>query len=204
MEEVLTERLRLRTWTDADRPAFAAMNADPVVMEHLPAVLDRAGSDVLMDRLRDGLGRTRPRALGGRAAFRRGAARLGRAQPDARRARPGAGEWEIGWRLARAAWGHGYATEAATEGLRVARERGFPRVWSMTVPANVRSIAVMRRLGLVEHGPFDAPALPARATACATTSPTCSSSARRPEIRSLDAVPAPVLSVQAQRPGPIE
>ncbi|RYZ27528.1 MAG: N-acetyltransferase [Propionibacteriaceae bacterium] len=159
VEEVLTERLRLRTWTDADRPAFAAMNGDPVVMEHLPQVLDRAGSDVLMDRLRAVWAE---RGLGLWAVERRSdGALLGWAGLNPMPVgTPGAGEWEIGWRLTRAAWGHGYATEAATEGLRVARERGFPRVWSMTVPANVRSIAVMRRLGLVEHGPFENPRFP--------------------------------------------
>jgi RimJ/RimL family protein N-acetyltransferase len=52
VDDVLTERLRLRTWTDADRPASAALKADPEVMEHLPTVLDRAGSDALMDRRR--------------------------------------------------------------------------------------------------------------------------------------------------------
>ena len=40
---------------------------------------------------------------------------------------------------------------------RVARDLAVPRLWSMTVPANVRSIAVMRRLGMVEHGRFSHP-----------------------------------------------
>ena len=48
---IRTDRLLLRRWRDTDREPFAAMNADPAVMEHLPAVLDRAGSDVLLDRL---------------------------------------------------------------------------------------------------------------------------------------------------------
>lgn len=156
VDDLLTGRLRLRTWTDADRPAFAAMNADPEVVEHLPAVLDRASSDALMDRLRAVWAE---RGIGLWAVERRSdGLLLGWAglnpMPDGT---PGAGEWEVGWRLARHAWGHGYATEAAAEALRVARELGLPRVWSMTVPANVRSIAVMRRLGLVAHGPFDHP-----------------------------------------------
>jgi RimJ/RimL family protein N-acetyltransferase len=55
---------------------------------------------------------------------------------------------EIGWRLAREHWGHGYATEAATAWLRVAFEDiGVPRVLSVTDEANVRSRAVMERLG---------------------------------------------------------
>jgi len=157
--EVLTTRLRLRCWTDADRPAFAALNADPEVMEHLAGVLDRAGSDALMDALRVGwsergvdlwaVERLSDGILLGWAGLH--------PMPDGT---PGAGEWEVGWRLARAAWGHGYATEAATEAARVARRLGLPRLWSMTVPANVRSLAVMRRLGMVEHGRFDHPRFP--------------------------------------------
>jgi RimJ/RimL family protein N-acetyltransferase len=156
---VLTERLRLRRWTEADRPAFAAMNDDPEVMRHLPAVLDRAGSDALLDRL---LAVWAERDLGLWAVERRSDGTwLGWAglnpMPEGT---PGAGEWEVGWRLVRGAWGHGYATEAAREAVRVARERGLPRIWSMTVPANLRSLAVMQRLGMVEHGPFDHPRFP--------------------------------------------
>ena len=157
--ERLTERLRLRRWTDADRPAFAAMNADPAVMEHLPEVLDQAASDALLERVQ------RPwaeRGIGLWAVERRadgrllGWAGLNPMPPDV----PAAGEWEVGWRLAREAWGHGYATEAAREALQVARERGEARVWSMTVPANVRSVAVMRRLGLVLDRTFEHPRFP--------------------------------------------
>ena len=158
-EEVLTDRLRLRTWTDADRPAFAALNADPDVMRHLSGLLDRERSDALMDALRRGWAQ---QGVDLWAVERRSdGVLLGWAglhpMPDGT---PGAGEWEVGWRLARAAWGHGYATEAATEAVRVARELGAPRVWSMTVPANVRSLAVMRRLGMVEHGVFQHPRFP--------------------------------------------
>ena len=49
--ELRTERLLLRRWRDADRDAFAAMNADPAVMEHFPAPLDRGQSDDFMDRV---------------------------------------------------------------------------------------------------------------------------------------------------------
>jgi RimJ/RimL family protein N-acetyltransferase len=159
VDGVLSRRLRLRTWTDADRPAFAEMNGDPAVMEHLPAVLDRAGSDALMDVLRSVWAE---RGIGLWAVERRSdGALLGWAGLNPMPAgTPGAGEWEIGWRLVREAWGHGYATEAATEGVRVARGLGLARLWSMTVPANVRSIAVMRRLGLVEHARFDQPRFP--------------------------------------------
>src|SRR5215212_4199696 len=50
--ELRTERLLLRQWRDEDRDAFAAMNADPQVMEHFPATMDRAASDAFLDRIR--------------------------------------------------------------------------------------------------------------------------------------------------------
>ena len=56
---------------------------------------------------------------------------------------------EIGWRFAREAWGHGYATEAARAVLeRAFSELGLPEVVSFTTVANVRSRAVMERLGM--------------------------------------------------------
>src|SRR5690242_12596061 len=51
--ELQTERLVLRAFRDADRAPFAAMNADPAVMEHFPSTLDRAASDALVDRIID-------------------------------------------------------------------------------------------------------------------------------------------------------
>ena len=41
----------MRRWRDRDRAPFAAMNADPEVMRYFPALLDRAGSDAIIDRL---------------------------------------------------------------------------------------------------------------------------------------------------------
>ncbi len=48
---IRTERLLLRRWMDDDREPFAALNADPVVMEHFPAPLSRRESDALVDRI---------------------------------------------------------------------------------------------------------------------------------------------------------
>ena len=62
---------------------------------------------------------------------------------------------EVGWRLAPKAWGHGYATEAAREAVRFGFEdAGLDEIVSFTVPANVRSRAVMERLGMT-HDPVD-------------------------------------------------
>jgi RimJ/RimL family protein N-acetyltransferase len=47
MIEPVTARLRLRRWRESDREPFAALNADPEVMEHFAAPLSRAESDAL-------------------------------------------------------------------------------------------------------------------------------------------------------------
>jgi RimJ/RimL family protein N-acetyltransferase len=67
---------------------------------------------------------------------------------------------EIGWRLARHAWGHGYATEAVRAAVDVARRIGAQSVWSFTSVGNERSEAVMRRLGLSFVRYFDHPNIP--------------------------------------------
>jgi ribosomal-protein-alanine N-acetyltransferase len=158
-----TERLVLRGWTDADKAPFAAMNADPRVMELFPSVLSTEDSDALIARTmaafrEEGFGlwaveRRRDRALLG---F------VGLAAPA----------WEaaftpcveIGWRLAFDAWGHGYATEAGRAVLEFAFERlRLGEVVSFTSGVNRRSRAVMERLGMSRDAAddFDHPRLPA-------------------------------------------
>jgi len=142
--ELATERLRLRGFVDADREPFAALNADPVVMELFPAVLTRAESDAFVDRIAErwatdghGLWAVERRSDGAFLGFT-GIARLAwLPQP------------EIGWRFATFAWGNGYATEAARAALRWGFEvRDFPEIVSVTTVANERSQAVMRRIGM--------------------------------------------------------
>src|SRR6185295_1238612 len=70
---------------------------------------------------------------------------------------------EIGWRLARAYWGKGYATEGARESLRAGFEQiGLEEIVSFTALHNRRSRAVMERIGMVEDaaGAFDHPSVP--------------------------------------------
>lgn len=164
-------RVVLRRWRPEDLEPFAALNADPAVVEHLPGPLSRAESDALVERIeahheRHGFGLWAVEVadggrLHGRLAGFTGLAVPGFEPPFAHLARPCV---EVGWRLARAAWGHGYATEAAGEALRVAfDELGLPEVVSFTVPANLRSQAVMRRLGMTYDATSDFahPRLPA-------------------------------------------
>ena len=160
-DQLLTPRLRMRRWRVADREPFAAMNADPEVMRYFPAPLDRSRSDALVDVLEErfgtqGFGLWALERLEDQAFL--GFAGLNPMPPGT----PGAGGTEVGWRLARTAWGHGYATEAARAALRVASgPLGLTTVWSITAVGNLRSQAVMRRLGLVEHSRYRHPTLPA-------------------------------------------
>jgi ribosomal-protein-alanine N-acetyltransferase len=161
--ELRTQRLLLRRWRPEDREPFAALNADPVVMEHFPSVQDRATSDASVDRIDrqwDDLG------FGIYAVEVTGIADfvgfVGLAVPSwdlpfEHRADPPV---EIGWRLAAQHWGHGYAVEAASAVLEHGLgDLGLPEVLSWTVPANVRSRKVMERIGMTYAEEFDHPNL---------------------------------------------
>lgn len=160
--EISTSRLRLRGWGTSDREPFAAMNADPVVMAHFPAALDRAASDEMLERMEghwavEGFGLWAIERLDDGVLL--GFAGLSRPSFEAHFT-PAV---EVGWRLAQDAWGHGYATEAAREALRFGFETlGLEEIVSFTVPANTRSRAVMERLGMTRNpeDDFDHPRLP--------------------------------------------
>jgi len=157
-----TPRLLLRAWRDTDLAPFAAMNADPAVMAHMPAALTRFESDALVARIRahfdaHGFGLWAVEVAGG-APF---IGFVGLATPTFEtRFTPCV---EIGWRLARAHWGSGYATEAAEAVLAAAFETfGLEEIVSFTSTGNHRSRSVMGRLGM-RHAPdddFDHPRLP--------------------------------------------
>lgn len=152
----------LRRWRDADRAPFAELNADPMVMEHFVAPLDRAASDAFVERIesafdRDGYGlwalerRDTGQFIGFTglnpvtfpAAF--------------------APAVEIGWRLARDAWGAGYASEAARAALSYGFDvAGLDEIVSFTAVSNQRSQQVMRRIGMTHDlaGDFEHPNVP--------------------------------------------
>jgi RimJ/RimL family protein N-acetyltransferase len=159
MSEIRTARLLMRRWRQADLEPFAAMNADPEVMRFFPAPLDRVASDATVDRFerqfeQHGWGAWALERLdtGDFIGFT-GLHPL----PEGV---PGAGEPEVGWRLATHAWHQGYATEAALAALQVASTLEMPTVWSVTAVINEPSQAVMRRIGLVRHGLFEHPRVP--------------------------------------------
>ena len=129
-------------------------------MEHFPKTLTRAESDAMVDRARAGIAL---RGYGHWAVERRSdGAFLGFVGLwPVRDEMPFAPATEIGWRLAAHAWGQGYASEAARETVRVAFEvLALPELVSYTAMDNLRSVAVMKRLGMREDAPFEHPALP--------------------------------------------
>jgi RimJ/RimL family protein N-acetyltransferase len=159
---IRTERLLLREWSDADLAPFAEMNADPAVMEFFPGALSREESDAAAARLRN---QAAERGFGlyavevpGRASF---VGFVGLMAPTFQaHFTPCV---EVGWRLARAYWKHGYATEGARAALRFGFEHlDLGEIVSMTVPDNVRSRHVMEKLGMIHDpaGDFDHPRVP--------------------------------------------
>jgi RimJ/RimL family protein N-acetyltransferase len=155
---IRTERLLLRRWRDEDRGLYVALCQDPAVMEHFQGLTSPGDANAHIDRIEAhwdehgwGLWAVEVPGVAPFVGF--------------------TGLWpathvlgwesrEVGWRLAHQHWGHGYATEAAREALRFGfEEHGFDEIVSFTVPQNVRSRAVMERIGLVRDpdGDFDHP-----------------------------------------------
>jgi RimJ/RimL family protein N-acetyltransferase len=158
--ELVTARLRLRGWKQADLIPFATLNTDPWVMEHFESALSRAQSDALVARLqghfdRHGFGMWAVEAPG-RAPF---VGFVGLAVP------PFQAHFtpcvEVGWRLAAEFWGRGYATEAAEAALSFGfGTLALAEIVAYTVRGNLRSRRVMERLEMTrsEADDFDHPA----------------------------------------------
>jgi RimJ/RimL family protein N-acetyltransferase len=162
-ENAETERLKLRGWRQEDREPFARMNADPRVMEFFPGILSRPRSDAYADRIEAhfsehgfGLFAVELRESGEFIGF------TGLAVPSFKaHFTPCV---EIGWRLASAHWGLGFATEAARAIIQHSFETlRLDEIVSFTVPANVHSRRVIEKIGMT-HDPaddFEHPGLPA-------------------------------------------
>lgn len=160
--EFETPRLRLRQWRESDLAPFAALAADPEVMAFLLPVPTRADSDALVERFQAriaangwGFWAVEHRNSGEFAGF------TGLNVPLA--TLPFSPCVEIGWRFARKWWGQGLATEAARGALQVGFEQlGFDEIVAFTALGNLRSAAVMERLGMREDvaAAFDHPAVP--------------------------------------------
>ncbi|MGW3570817.1 GNAT family N-acetyltransferase [Streptomyces sp. NPDC000941] len=147
MSELRTDRLVLRGWRESDLAPWAAMNADPEVREYFPGTLTREQSDASvadfqadLDQRGWGWWAVEVKATGAFIGF----TGLDPVDEDT----PFTGV-EVGWRLARPHWGHGYATEAALAALDHGFESvGLAEILAITTATNLRSQAVMRRIGM--------------------------------------------------------
>jgi len=160
-----TERLLLRPWRRDDVAAFAALNSDPQVMAHFPALLSETESAIAAMRIASHIERHG----------------FGLWVVEARKVAPFVGVVglsmpgfvipftasdpcvEVGWRLAPPFWGRGYATEAARAALTFGFDvMGLDEIVSFTNPDNWRSRRVMERLGMTHPvgEDFDHPGLP--------------------------------------------
>ncbi len=154
-----TARLLLRPWQDEDSAAFAAMSADPAVMEFLRPLAEPGAAEADAARLQahwrqHGFGRWVVE-IPGEASFI-GLVGLG-AVPFEAHFTPAV---EAAWRLSRAHWGRGYASEAAQASLDYGfAELRLAEIVAFTVPANLRSRRVMERLGMTRlpQDDFDHP-----------------------------------------------
>lgn len=160
MMQLQTPRLILRQWQEADYQDFAQLNADPEVMAYFPNILETQASDKLADRCRLfieengwGLWAVEHKESGDFIGF------VGLNKPLV--ALPFSPCVEVGWRLAKSYWGKGLATEAAQEVLVFGfMTLALDEIVSFTTQTNLRSQAVMKRLGMDYRYQFDHPSLP--------------------------------------------
>ncbi len=150
-----TERLILREWREADAKGLYPMGQDPRVMEFYGPLESPGGAQHLV------AGQIVNHGLFGHCYWpvqrRSDGALLGFCglNPGPKNS-PMEGKIEIGWRLAHAAWGQGYAKEAAAASIIWAWDNlNDDAIWSYTVPANTRSWGLMERLGMTRRADFD-------------------------------------------------
>jgi RimJ/RimL family protein N-acetyltransferase len=152
-----TERLVLRRWIDADREPFIAIVTDPAVGEWLGGARTQEQALSDFDRMQSfweehgcgwlALVRASDGAVIGRVACRR-------VLPEWKH--PMGSVVEVGWALAADAWGHGYASEGAAAMLDWGfRNLAVPEIYAWTAATNLRSQAVMKRIGMTPAPQFD-------------------------------------------------
>ena len=150
-----TARLVLREWSDSDADPFAALCADVEVMEFFPSTMSREESSAMIDRVSqrisdDGFGLWAVEIDGHFAGY------TGLSRASAISGTSFTPCVEVGWRLAKWAWGKGYASEAARESLRIGfQEFQLNEIFSWTTRTNVRSESVMSRIGMKRRPDLD-------------------------------------------------
>ena len=159
---IKTQRLILRPWRESDLEPFAALNADPKVMEFFPSIKTHQESAEEYHRIVKGFEKN---GYGFWAVSLIGTDNfigfIGLRYDDF--PAPFTPAVEIGWRLASDYWNKGYATEGALAALKYGFETlNLNEIISFTYVLNIPSRRVMERIGM-HHNPaddFDHPNLP--------------------------------------------
>jgi len=143
-----TDRLILRPPRAEDFDSWVAFHGDAEVMEHLGGV---QGPELTWRSICTMTGAWAIRGFSMFSVIEKATGSwVGRLGPWQPAGWPGT---EVGWGLARGAWGKGYATEAARAMIGFAfRELDLPRLFSIADPRNKASTRVMERLGMRSLG----------------------------------------------------
>jgi RimJ/RimL family protein N-acetyltransferase len=158
-----TSRLVLRNWEERDRDLFFEINSDEQVMEFYPYRRTRQEADLVFDEWSAEIKSTSFGKFPVELKQTGECAGYCALVPANAAPALSADAVEIGWRFATRFWGKGYASEGARELLRYGFEdKGLEEIVSFTIPINLRSQAVMKRIGMTRDldGDFDLPRIP--------------------------------------------
>lgn len=158
--ELPTPHLLLRQWQPSDLEPFALMSSDADVMRYYPAPWSREQSDVFAQRV---MRLIDERGWGFWAIEERASRQfigfVGLHIPS--HELPFSPCVEVGWRLAKPYWGLGYATEAAQSAISFGfQQLHLKELVAFTAITNLKSRAVMERLGMQFDSEFDHPQVP--------------------------------------------
>lgn len=159
--EFISDRLGFRRWQPADTAPFAALNADPTVMQYFPSTQTLAQTEDRIQRIHADF------AKYGRGLYavdvlatQEFIGFIGFLLAGEEYGLPFTPCDEIGWRLKQAAWGKGYATEGAKRCLAYGfEELELTEVYAWTAIPNQPSERIMQKIGMQKHGEFDHPKL---------------------------------------------
>jgi [ribosomal protein S5]-alanine N-acetyltransferase len=163
---IVTERLGLRKWEDADFLPFAAMNKDVDVMKYFPSLLTDDETAAMINRInthfdKHGFGLFALEKLSTKEFI----GFTGFMVPSFKSFFTPC--VEIGWRLRKQDWKNGYATEAAKACLEYGfTTLQFAKVYSFTSVINVQSEKVMQNTGMIKDGEFNHPNIPLSNALC--------------------------------------
>ena len=154
--EFNTTRLRLRNWQAEDLPRWIEMNADPVTLKYFARTHSKEESEISFEKIKSylelhefGLWAAEEKETGNFMGF----IGLSEQSLEGISFTPCI---EIGWRLDKAFWGRGYATEGALEVLKFGQENlNIDQIYSYAARINTPSINVMKKIGLAERPELD-------------------------------------------------